>query len=408
MGGKTYQSIAGADVEIDIGQRLDVLEAIDLGDEFQEEAQLADLIGLFHDIHTGDVENYARFQDEVGTARMWLDSLQDRQEVGDIGGVMLPLWGYGCIQHLVLFDQVLYAFQAGLVESFEDGKRREQERARSAGRVKDGHLLDTVIQRPQEVGARAVGDHVLGKATAIQIVRDEVIGRRDLARCQFRSQILVACASRHDLAPGLRWQGVCFRRGPVPLAALHHVVYARLNFGRQWDVAPFLDGIIDIGVRVLAQQGPDWAVGAKGDQALLLGSIEQKRKDGTFADVLGDVFFGIVGPHLLLVDVFLEDVAEHGGLDLAIAAQRAVIQVPVELIEEREELFKRLVGDGDLRVRALQHMRVEKASIEIRHLAQQRFEFRCMLALAQSFVKEVQQEVAVEGMELSLSPFLQD
>ena len=69
-----------------------------------------------------------------------------------------------------------------------------------------------------------------------------------------------------------------------------------------------------------------------------------------FANVLGDVLFGIIGPHLLLVDVLLEDVAEHVGVNLTIAAQRAIIQVPVEFIEEREELLKGLVGDGDLRV----------------------------------------------------------
>src|SRR5260370_25349354 len=51
-------------------------------------------------------------------------------------------------------------------------------------------------------------------------------------------------------------------------------------------------------------------------------------------------------------------------------------------------------------------MHVEQPAVEIRHSAQQRFELRCTLALAESFVKEFQQEIAVEGMELSLSPFL--
>ena len=267
-------------------------------------------------------------------------------------------------------------------------------------------MLDTVIQRPQQVSARAVGDHVFDEAATVQVVGDEVIGRRDLASCQFRSQVLVACASCHDLAPGLRWQGECFRCGLVPLAALRHVVHAHLDFGRQRHIAPFLDGIIDIGVRVFAQQRPDWPIGTKGDLALLLGGIEEERKDSVFADVLGDVLFGIVGPHLLLVDILLEDVAEHIGVDLAVAAQRAIIQVPVELIEEREELLKRLVGDGDLRVRALQHMHIEQAAVEIGHVAQQRLEFWCMHTLTQPLMEELQQEIAVEGVELILSPFL--
>src|SRR4051812_7553643 len=51
-------------------------------------------------------------------------------------------------------------------------------------------------------------------------------------------------------------------------------------------------------------------------------------------------------------------------------------------------------------------MLIEQASIEIGHLAQQRLEFGCMFTLAQSFVKQLQQEIAVEGMELAFASFL--
>ena len=63
------------------------------------------------------------------------------------------------------------------------------------------------------------------------------------------------------------------------------------------------------------------------------------------ADVLGDVFLGVVGPHLLLVDVLLEDVAEHVGVDLVVGAQGALVEVPVVRVEEVEELLEGLVGD---------------------------------------------------------------
>ncbi len=69
-------------------------------------------------------------------------------------------------------------------------------------------------------------------------------------------------------------------------------------------------------------------------------------------------------------------------------------------------MLKRLVGDGDLRVSALQHMDIEQPPVEVGHVTQQAFNFGRMFPLAQAFVKELQQEVAVEGMELVFAPFL--
>ena len=66
------------------------------------------------------------------------------------------------------------------------------------------------------------------------------------------------------------------------------------------------------------------------------------------ADVLGDVLLGVVGPHLLLVDVLLEDVAQHVGVDLVVGPQRALVEVPVVAVEELEELLEGGVGDVDV------------------------------------------------------------
>ena len=44
-GGEADEGIAGAHVEVDVGQRLDLVVGLELGDEFEEEAQLADLYG---------------------------------------------------------------------------------------------------------------------------------------------------------------------------------------------------------------------------------------------------------------------------------------------------------------------------------------------------------------------------
>src|SRR5260370_38495015 len=51
-------------------------------------------------------------------------------------------------------------------------------------------------------------------------------------------------------------------------------------------------------------------------------------------------------------------------------------------------------------------MYIEQPTIEIGNLSEQAIEFWYMGALAQSFVKKFQQEVAVEGMELVFAPFL--
>ena len=49
--GKTNQGVPGANVEIDVGQRFDFLHAFHLGHQLEEEAELAYLYGLLHNIH---------------------------------------------------------------------------------------------------------------------------------------------------------------------------------------------------------------------------------------------------------------------------------------------------------------------------------------------------------------------
>ena len=50
-----YQRVAGQDVEIDIGQRLQVFHLAHAGHHGEKEAQLGNLAGLFHDVHTMQV-----------------------------------------------------------------------------------------------------------------------------------------------------------------------------------------------------------------------------------------------------------------------------------------------------------------------------------------------------------------
>ena len=90
------------------------------------------------------------------------------------------------------------------------------------------------------------------------------------------------------------------------------------------------------------------------------------RDDGVFADVFGDVFLGVVRPHLLLVDVLLEDVAEHVGIDFLAASQRAVVQVPVPGVEEDKQFLEGFVGHVDVVVCSFEFMHVEQAAVQVR------------------------------------------
>src|SRR5947208_11004445 len=48
---KADQRIASEHIEVDIGERLQMLRLLDLGHQFEKEAQFTNLNGLLHDIH---------------------------------------------------------------------------------------------------------------------------------------------------------------------------------------------------------------------------------------------------------------------------------------------------------------------------------------------------------------------
>lgn len=53
--------------------------------------------------------------------------------------------------------------------------------------------------------------------------------------------------------------------------------------------------------------------------------IKQERNNRILADVFGDIFFGVVRPHLFLVDVLLKDVAQHIRVNFVLVAERAIV-----------------------------------------------------------------------------------
>ena len=78
------------------------------------------------------------------------------------------------------------------------------------------------------------------------------------------------------------------------------------------------DGIIDIAVATFLQIVPYAAIRFESILGRLLGGIKQERHNGVAPDIFGDVLLGVIGTHLCtVVDVLLENVAQHVGIDVA-------------------------------------------------------------------------------------------
>ena len=160
------------------------------------------------------------------------------------------------------------------------------------------------------------------------------------------------------------------------------------------------NGIVNIPARVSLKQVPDGGIAFKSDFASLARRVEKERNNRVLADILGDVFWGIVCAHFLpFIHIFLENIAEDIGIDFVIVAQRPFIEVPLILLKEREEPVKRLIGDvNGFAVLLLDVMALKNAAVEIRHLAEAlvyrrgAFGFR----FREAFKKERTEERAVE------------
>ena len=81
-GGIANEGVAGADVEVNIGERLDAKVLVgsvrfDLGGQREKEAQFADFDRFFHDVDTVEVVDDDRFEDKIFTAMMSGDLLEN-------------------------------------------------------------------------------------------------------------------------------------------------------------------------------------------------------------------------------------------------------------------------------------------------------------------------------------------
>ena len=265
----------------------------------------------------------------------------------------------------------------------------------------------------------------------------------DLTRCELVPDLGVALSSGDDFTPGLGGQRVVLRRRGVPAASLGHVVDAGGDVGGKVEGAVTLTpapvsgtgqalshdgrgggveagwilgvagvpcdavayGGVDVAVGVFLQQTPDAAVRPEGHGAFLPRRVEQEGDDRVAGDIAGDVLLGVVGPHLLLVDVLLEDVAEHIRVDLVVLPAGALVEMPAIFVEEVEDPLEGGVGDADVGVVPLQVVYVEEATVEEGNPAEERGQIRRALGFgfSQAFVEQPQEEEAVEPLEASVS-----
>ncbi len=327
---------------------------------------------------------------------------------------LLRMVGLAC----QVFHETLHAFHAVAVQGFEDSQGGKEKRAGSAGGIEDRDLLDGLPEGTEQLGAFTVDNDVAGELPDIQIQRYQIVDGADLSCHELPAKLQAAGAAGDVLAPRLGGQCIRVAGGLVPTLAPGDVLDARLDIhGQRNDVALPVDdamayGRVDVAVGVVAEQAPEKTAGLEGDGAFLLGGVEEVRDNGVLADVLGDVFLGVVGPHLLLVDIFLEDVADDVRVDLVVGAKGPFVEVPGVLIEEVEQLFEGLVGDVDIGVAFFKLMDLEKAAVEIGDLAEEFCQVGVELALiggfAKAVVEEAEQEVAVKRLKLVLALRLAD
>ncbi len=224
-----------------------------------------------------------------------------------------------------------------------------------------------------------------------------------LPRGQLGLDCAIALMAVDGLPPNLGRQGVLLWSGAAPPYTLGYIIHSGLDFGWQWQRCAFLHSVMNVPIWVVAQQTPHGTLGRKGNRASLPCLIEKKRNDGVLGNVLGDVFLGVVRTHLFLIDVLLEDVAEDVRVDLTVVAIFALVQVPVVLLKEVEELFESLIRD-DYRppVQLFDLVLLKQTAIQIWNLTEQLVGSgrTVYLLSSEALEKERTKELAVIGVRL--------
>ena len=87
-----------------------------MGNQFEEEPELADFDSLLHDVHAEEVVDDDGFEDEIVLLGVALRFFENLLEVAEFRWVVRP-------RRLHVFNKTLHPYQAGFIERFEDIER---------------------------------------------------------------------------------------------------------------------------------------------------------------------------------------------------------------------------------------------------------------------------------------------
>ena len=116
--------------------------------------------------------------------------------------------------------------------------------------------------------------------------------------------------------------------------------------------------------------------------------------------MLRDVLLGVVGSHLgTVVDVLLEDIAQHVGVDVTARGRHAVIEMPVPLVEEIEETLECLISYVKPCIVLFYLVNIEHSAVQIGDAPIDGFKCLIVVGCVQSIVEQTDEEAFVELVE---------
>ncbi|MBQ8036328.1 MAG: hypothetical protein IJ268_04985 [Proteobacteria bacterium] len=239
----------------------------------------------------------------------------------------------------------------------------------------------------------------------------------DFASRNLMHEVIASLQARNRFAPNLRGQSKCFRRLAVPvLPAFEQIGLRRIQANRNIfrnSISPIgcvslFDGIIDIPIAALAHFLPDKTITFKiiARAAFRLRQcLQQIGNDAILTDIFGNILFSIISPHgRTIVDVLLEYIAQHIGVDILTARSNARVEMPLIGIEECKQTLKRLIGDIQTGIRLLNLMLGKHAAIQIGNHT--KIMFKCLISVAfgliQTIAEQSAQKRAIEAIILPL------
>src|SRR6266699_5935261 len=166
-------------------------------------------------------------------------------------------------------------------------------------------MLDAVVEGLQQEWFLALLNDILGKATYIQIVSYQVLNGRYFARDE----------PVFDL-------GIVFMAGDI------------FCFCLGWESIGTSCRRKEIAVGAFSQELPGIAGWSESSGVGFFNGCEEARDDAIPGNVLADILFGIVCPHLFLVDELLKNIAEDVGCDLIHSFRCSLVKMPPVFVEK--------------------------------------------------------------------------